>query len=219
MVRMAIEQEATFDPEKKIEDIEGLWWIKGDVGSWEGPFGDWRDTHRDRIVLRPKQRRVVVQAGGNLGMYPNLLAKYYDVVYTFEPDPSNFACLCMNTKLANVVKFNAAVGSKNQLISLTLSNYANRGMTQIEHGADGAYIPTLMIDQLALPVCDLIWLDIEQYEQYGIEGAVETIKRCLPVIALETRNDPTVKLLDSLGYSQVDQSTADGVFVHSSQIE
>jgi hypothetical protein len=61
-------------------------------------------------------------------------------------------------------------------------------------------IPTMRIDDLALPRCDLIYLDVEGEELNALKGAMETIERCKPVIVYEARqafkhNDDIPKML------------------------
>lgn len=129
------------------------------------------------------ERRVVVQAGGNCGLWPRALGERFRFVYTFEPDPANFRCLCANAPAENVFKFNAALGIDRRCVDLA----RNPKRVGSHHIAGAGPIPTLRIDDLALEVCDLIYLDVEGYEQFVLAGATETINRCRPVIAIEDR--------------------------------
>ncbi len=43
----------------------------------------------------------------------------------------------------------------------------------------------MTIDALDLPVCDLIYLDLEGYELFALRGAADTLERCRPVVAVE----------------------------------
>lgn len=126
---------------------------------------------------------VAVQAGGCVGIYPAAMAAKFGVVYTFEPDPVNFRCLCANAPQENVFKFNAALGDVHQRIGLE-RNDANVGAHYI---AAGGNIPTFLIDDLYLSRCDLIHLDIEGYEHRALNGARQTIARLKPVIVIEDK--------------------------------
>lgn len=126
---------------------------------------------------------VAVQAGGNCGVFPAAMGEKFKTVYTFEPDPVNFRCLCANAPAENVIKFNAALGAAHQLVGLDRKP-KNVGAHQID--GDGS-IPTMRIDDLALKRCDLIYLDIEGYELHALLGAEATIKRCRPVIVIEDK--------------------------------
>ena len=46
-------------------------------------------------------------------------------------------------------------------------------------------VPTVRIDDMDLPGCDLIQLDIEGYEYFALQGAVHTIEQYHPVIMVE----------------------------------
>lgn len=191
----------------------GLYWVKGDSGSWDGPSSDWK-THRENILSKVKNFNVCVQAGGNLGLYPLLLSQRFKTVYTFEPDILNFICLTMNVQRDNVFKINSALGSINELVSVHVDTPVNLGMNRVVKNEDNTFniIPTFMIDQLALKECDLIWLDIEGYEKNAILGALITIENFKPIIVLETVEQYTENVLGSLGYTQVASSIADKVF-------
>ena len=130
------------------------------------------------------ERRVCVQAGGNCGIYPAALAEIFGVVYTFEPDADNFRCLVANCKQPNVYAFRAALGEKARTTGLhRVPN--NVGMHWLE--GDGT-IPVLRIDDLGLPACDLIALDIEGAELLALEGAATTIERERPTVIVEEKD-------------------------------
>jgi hypothetical protein len=52
---------------------------------------------------------------------------------------------------------------------------------------EGGHIPILRVDDLALPHCDLMMLDLEGYELFALKGALNTITRCKPVIVMEDK--------------------------------
>ena len=164
----------------------GWWWPKHDTpgqgGAWFDLAGPFAETPKKMAGYVP-QKRVVVQAGGNGGLYPKSFSQLFDLVYTFEADPINFACLSLNVTESNVFKFHAALGFHRQGISTANDMFpGNMGAKYV--GGTGP-IPTLRIDDLGLEVCDLIQLDIEGFELHALHGAQETITRCHPVLALE----------------------------------
>ena len=83
-------------------------------------------------------------------------------------------------------------------------------------------IPTMLIDDLNLPGCDLIQLDLEGYEFYALQGGIETIKKYNPVIVIETvwseRYGITLhqveNWLKNLGYLGVVTFDANKVYIH-----
>lgn len=149
---------------------------------------------------------VMVQAGGNWGYWPRQFSALFNAVYTFEPDATCFACLTSNTdSLPNVVRLQAALGFERELVDLW-RDVDTTGNQKIN--GPGIY-PTLRIDDLNLPICDLIYLDIEGGEMDGLLGATGTIDRCQPIVIYEHRKsfDPKQKVqhyMHSLHYEHID---------------
>ena len=99
----------------------------------------------------------------------------------------------------------------------------------ILHDTGGVHIlgpgmtPIIIIDNLNLPGCDLIQLDVEGYELNALLGAIETIKKYKPVLCIEfcekwlNRYDATsgkiLELLKELNYIQIDEYGVDKIFV------
>lgn len=165
-------------------------------------------------LLYTQGRTACVQAGGNLGIFPKYLAREFETVYTFEPDPELFAALSFNARERNIVKLQAAVGNTRGPVAVECSRRdgsaraVHEGLT---HVTGKGTLPCLRVDDLALPVCDLIYLDVEGWEYFALQGAVDTVRRCRPVIGVEiNRNigfagcnaDELRGLLASLGYER-----------------
>lgn len=182
--------------------MPGEWlWPKEDVICWrfftkKGPhiFNGveyWSANFPNMIVdsFKDMQKNIVIQAGGNAGLYPKLYSKVFNQVHTFEPDPKWFYCLNHNLKEQNILKYNKALGSSNTPVrmefNLDLRNgKQNLGANRVALGGD---IEQITIDELNLNP-DLIHLDIEGFEGEAILGSLETIRRCHPVIVLETND-------------------------------
>lgn len=137
-------------------------------------------------IDRCKQRRLVVQAGGNIGAWPVWLAKRFREVLTFEPDATNFSCLVRNcAPYANISPYNAALG-----------NDVGKCNLVIERGMGGHHVDKigqggtqmLSVDSFRLPYLDLLVLDVEGMEWEALVGARDTIARCRPIIQLEDKN-------------------------------
>jgi FkbM family methyltransferase len=212
----------TFDVKVRVreESVDGVshWmWPKTDTGAWDGPSAEWMNTHKDGYLKFCKKFDVVVQAGGNCGLYPMLFSQYFTRVYTFEPDPLNFHCLVNNCQMPNIFKFNAALGETNKLLHIYNGNEGNVGCHTVgddptKYTTMQSFIPTLTIDQLALDHCDLIQLDCEGYEPNIIMGAMDTIERFKPVISLETSNQETDLILTQFGYTHKLSVGSDKIF-------
>lgn len=201
-----------------------------DWASFVGNPGAMKWARRDlpdleRAMFHVPQKRVAVQAGGNLGLYPKRLAADFETVYAFEPAPALFAAMMQNAPEPNIIKFQACLGDARRMCGLSQKRRDDSGRAEHEGlthvFGDGPY-PTLRIDDLALPVCDFIALDLEGWELYAVRGAVETIARCRPVLSVEVnKNQRFVGIqpeflrdcIKGLGYRLVERIHSDDVFV------
>lgn len=167
-----------------------------------------------------KGRRVCIQAGACLGVWPRRLAQVFEQVLTFEPCVENYDCAVRNlADVPNVTAFPAALGASAGECELDrcISEADNAGAFRC---AEGRGVPVRTIDGLDLSACDLIYLDIEGAELAALQGARQTIFRFRPVIGFEhkfDRNAAIVGYLASLGYQVAGNPTRlDTVCVSSS---
>lgn len=162
-----------------IENRQGWWWPKTDLKCWNYMLS--HPLLPQEISKFVGRKRVCVQAGGNMGYYVKQYSNLFDTVYTFEPEWLNFYCLNLNVIESNVFKYQSCIGNQRDGVSLKIKE-GNRGKNHVHKTGP---IPTLMIDDLNLSICDLIHLDIEGFEFFAIQGAVKTINACKPIIAFE----------------------------------
>jgi FkbM family methyltransferase len=155
-----------------------------------------------------------VQAGGYCGIFPVLLADFFDNVYTFEPDRVNFLCLVMNSSKATnpVYSYNSLLGNRRANRGIRNLVSSNRGMN-VAWG-DGP-IPTLMIDDLALRDVRYIQLDTEGSEFDILDGATDTISAWKPLISVEDTNHNIVEFLSNFGYKELATVYRDTFYVAS----
>lgn len=142
----------------------------------------------DWVIGQCRQHRVAVQAGGNLGIWPKRLAQSFETVYTFEPAPDLFPVLVANAPERNILRYQAALGAKAELVGTCSQRRDGKSAGNHEgltHIAGTGNVPTLRLDDFQLPVCDLLYLDIEGWELYALQGAAWTLRRCRPVVAVE----------------------------------
>lgn len=166
-----------------------------------------------------KQHRTAIQAGGNVGLWPMRMARSFELVLTFEPEPVSRAVLAENVAtLTNVSVRAEALGESHGACGISRRSLGSHNVT------DGASVDIITIDSLGLYDVDLIQLDIEGYELRALRGAVETIRRCRPVIQVELRgftakygdsDEALIAFLAELGYREKARVPgADVVFVH-----
>jgi FkbM family methyltransferase len=167
-----------------------------------------------------KNKRTVIQAGANVGIWPTKMATEFEKVFTVEPDKTNFAALKENiSHIKNIDFRQSAFGKEPGTGSIDDILPGNIGAYQVKEGND---FEIITIDSLGIEDCDLIQLDVEGFEQFALEGGIETIKKSFPVIALELKglgqrygcpDQHTHGWLSSLGYRFVEKIHNDSIFV------
>jgi FkbM family methyltransferase len=195
------------------EGIDELWWVTLDVKAFKGPLEEWV-SDKDSFLKYVKNRKLVIQAGGNCGMYARFYGNYFNEVYTFEPQPNNFKCLSLNCNENKYHIFNAGVGKsfgKADIVHPKGKKRSNMGVWQTVDNPNGE-IQIITIDSLNLVNCDLIHLDIEGYEPFALEGAKKTIEKYRPVVILEEGHGGSV--IESYGYKLKEKLTRDWVYVY-----
>jgi FkbM family methyltransferase len=185
--------------------IEGLWW-PDDTRDSQTRHALKHVRSLEFAISRCRQRRTVVQAGGNVGLWPRRLAQSFRRVITFEPDAVSLECLRRNVP-AVVESVDAALGAQPGIISLQRESL---GSHHISH--EGASVQQVTLDSYAFTDVDLLQLDVEGYELQALLGAAETLDRCRPIVQIELRDfgarygasDDAVRgLLSTFGYQQV----------------
>lgn len=165
-------------------EMHGLWWPKGSEGYCERYVR--RAPDMEIALEHCRLRSVAVQAGGHCGAWPIWLAARFGRVYSYEPDAANFACLsrniCAKGLSETVYAARGMLADRGRMLSLNRSKKNIGGHKGLPEPGP---IPAYRIDDLALPSCDLIVLDVEGMELPALQGAVETLERCRPVLMLE----------------------------------
>ena len=203
----------------ELQIINGLVWPAHDTMCAEAVFDEVKVL--EEVYPHVTNWDACVQAGGNCGVFAMQLAAKFQTVYTFEPDPTNFTCLAHNTSdYENVVRIQAALGAGTEPPIQLARIAGNCGAHQVRPGGN---IPVLTIDSLKLPSCGALLLDVEGYEFHALKGAVETIRRCRPVIQLELKgignqygmpeSETDVWLCSGLGYKREAKLANDRFYV------
>lgn len=144
---------------------------------------------------------VVYDIGGNIGYHTVAFSSLAKEVHTFEPNQKNFYLLEKNTeKLKNVYLYNCACSDANgrsKISDYNLDEVGNFGQCEMtsRDGVPAQECLTIMLDDLILPLPDVMKIDVEGHESRVIKGAYETIKRSNPVILYES--------MSSDGFSEI----------------
>jgi len=167
-------------------------------------------------------RDCVIQAGARIGLWPKTLAKHFRKVVAFEPETRNYDCAKANLQdCDNVELHKAALGSSPCDSWLAFSDEKSGShWLQQDKAAAGEACEIRMIDDL-LAAPDAIFLDIEGFELYALQGGRETISNCKPVMVLEENSSrirygigsgDLARWLKPFGYSVVDRVGKDLIF-------
>lgn len=171
-----------------------LWWPE-----FEAPPSDmmpWimgRVNDCDVVAGHVRTKGIAVQAGGHIGLYARQLAKHFSFVFTFEPVIEMFCALKRNVQYSqNIVPQRKALGAQQGFVKVQPRTGGKSAVTAADMGDD---VEMITIDSLALPRCDLIYLDIEGYELNALAGAKALIALKRPVIVLEMLKDKRAEIL------------------------
>ncbi|MBI4129053.1 MAG: FkbM family methyltransferase [Parcubacteria group bacterium] len=149
-----------------------------------------------RVRERISKEAVVIDAGANIGVFTVFSARIAKegAVYAFEPTSATFESLQKNARpYGQVVVKRSALGNRIGQAELLVANSSGEGNTLTDSGIQGAYddkevVPITMIDAFVheqkLSRVDFIKIDTEGFEKEILEGAVETIRRHRPALAL-----------------------------------
>lgn len=160
-------------------------------------YGEWSEpeTFLFKQFLSPGD--VAVEAGANIGTHTVMLSQAVGdsgKVYAFEPQRHSFQLLCTNLVInqrLNVHAHQWAIGDTDGSIDFPVIapvNDDNFGAVSLHFASQARQvesIPIQRIDTLNLPRLDFLKADVEGYEVQVLQGAMQTIERCRPIIHLE----------------------------------
>jgi len=203
------------------------------------PTSEWNHDQRkwarqavkfEQIKPLIKNFGMAIDGGAFCGVWTIELMKHFDEVMAFEPDRDNRQCLMsniINTKkdFHGVYIKSKALGDKDQTVQFKKHPsptshhvYANREKEDPDYEVQMRTIDSYELDNVGF-----IKLDLEGYDLFGLKGAIQTIKRCKPVICIEMKgagkrysvNDKEIrKYLNTLGYTLEFRSAPDEIYAH-----
>ena len=151
-----------------------------------------------------RQKRVYVDIGADKGRTCHPFIGEFASIHAFEPNPESFAQL---TQRPGPHYHTEALSSQQGQATLIIPSTRNP-----EHGSIDAtrqsqwditnttqyQVETRTLDSYNLQQVDLIKIDVEQHERAVIRGAMQTIKRCRPVIMIESKRDENLVIIQDL---------------------
>ena len=141
---------------------------------------------QDLFDLKPAFQGAVIDAGGFNG---DTLKSFLDLneafgsYHLFEPDPDQFDIAVSRSDSPNVYFNNCGIYSSTKTLFLNRNAHDREHITLKDNGDFAVEVITLDEYCKNLDV-SLIKMDIEGGETDAIKGALETIKRCNPVLSI-----------------------------------
>lgn len=164
------------------------------VGRSLDRYGEWCQPELEILTPLLRPGRVVLDIGAFIGSHTVYFAQQVGPrgrVYAFEPQRHAFQMLCGNVALnalTNVTCLPYVIGKETgvrRLGELSQTIAENFGGTQALVVPAGEPTRTVRVDDLELPRCDVMKIDVEGMELDVLAGAGGTIERCKPMIYCE----------------------------------
>jgi FkbM family methyltransferase len=147
--------------------------------------------YMNRAILNFEQSSVI-DVGANIGnhslFFENIIG--FKEVYSIEPVSKNFELLQKNTTKSHLIK--AACSSNHQNLTMIgeTKNMGNFRIVESKNTVQNAdhseLVSTIKLDDLRIFDVSLIKVDVEGHEECCLEGAMETIQRCKPMLWIES---------------------------------
>lgn len=199
-----------------------LWWPKFEERQQKHYEYHTRHLPDLDYAISISNKRVCVQAGGNVGIWPNKLCNYYDKVISFEPDPALFKCMEKNVTSKKVECLEYALSDEPGTLAFYRTGKSGTGYTVkdnkgvVEPPEQPITVNAITLDSLNLEVCDAMFIDVEGFELPLLAGSLKTIARCKPVIQVELWlrcKEQVNAYLESINYKCVKYFGKDGIYI------
>jgi FkbM family methyltransferase len=151
---------------------------------------NWDEATTDAFIATLKNGSVVLDLGANIGYYSLLAARLVGSqgkVYSFEPEPNNYALLANNVALndyQNVITVPKAVSDTSGSVTLKLSNQDSGAHTIRDQFNLSEFTATVNVETVCLdeyfegcshPI-DVVKMDIEGLEPRAFRGMSRILK-------------------------------------------
>lgn len=148
----------------------------------------YQEAARKQSLKHVKLRRTAIDIGGHVGTWSKHLSTMFEKVIAFEPIEECRLCFEKNVSASNVELIPFALGNKNKTVSM-IFNEQSTGDTSIDPESDFGDFQIKRLDDFNFENVDYIKIDTEGYELYVLQGGIETIKRCKPIIVIEQKKN------------------------------
>lgn len=167
-----------------------------------------------------------IDGGAHIGTWSRVMSAHFLRVIAVEPSPDTFEALAWNLNefgCSNVDCRQVALGDAPAVVKMALDpEQEQRGNTGARFVEAGGTIPVETIDSWTLPSLGFLKLDVEGSEPAALRGAIETLKRCRPIVLFENKwlwarnlgepKNAVVSILQSLKYRLLEQVSRDQIW-------
>ena len=150
--------------------------------------------HINYCIAKVQTHRLALDIGGNVGFWSFVLADHFEFVQAFEPIPLTQLSFSKNITKGNVSLNKFALGSINGFAEMAnieimcgasfITTVTDADETQDAMEGSGKFV-VKRLDDLNFQNVDFIKIDTEGFEAFVVQGGMETILRCKPVIYME----------------------------------
>ena len=176
--------------------------------------GNGQRAQRDDALTYVNQWRVCLDIGSNIGQWTRPLAKRFESVVCFEPNPNFRECFNKNIQEKNVLLWPYGLSDKEHKAKQDF----NSTILQQEDGD----IDCRTLDSFGLTNVDFVKIDVDGFEVPLLNGARETLTKNNPVINIEMKRDKRSdivykceSILKELGYQFKKRTKSDEVWLKS----
>ena len=163
--------------------------------------------HSTASLKHLKHTRTAIDVGAHIGIFTRRYASQFQQVIAIEP--LNYNYLINNTQdLNNVTVIAKGCSNKQETLQAYNPKHSNSGAWELHSKAKdktNIAIETITIDSLQLSDVDLIKVDTQGMESKVVEGAINTLKHCSPIVQLELPNRLTQEMMHEIGYKCIEK--------------
>jgi len=152
----------------------------------KGGLPEYQQPVRLRSLQRVNNKRIALDIGANVGLWSRDLVKHFEQVIAFEPVEMFRECLHRNVTASNLTVQSIALGDQDGMVNMIITE-GNTGHTHVDPSSAGGDTCIIPLDSLNLQNVDYIKIDCEGFEYRVLQGAIQTIKRCRPVVVIEQK--------------------------------
>ena len=175
---------------------------------------DGQALQRNAALTYVQQWRVCLDIGSNVGQWTRPLAKKFESVICFEPNPNFIECFKKNISENNVVLWPYGLSDSEH----TARQDYNSTVLQNEAGD----VNCRTLDSFGLTNVDFIKIDVDGFELPLLQGARQTLTDNNPVVNIEmkrTKRQSIVAkcdvILKDLGYKFKKRTKSDEIWIKS----